>query len=436
MYHTMDPAYSALYRMNPLPNNTLATAELNQRGLFPTGNQRADVAGPYPADIRMARKNTAECNRTVGGCGSGCGCRGAGSAGNACSSCCPGFKQTPWDELVGRRVCSACTTPATEPRMADGGLGTMSSFEVQQYDARNGFGCSGCALGWGEAMNCPQGPSSCYARDNARCCTPMSTIVARSGCSANTNNGVRDGRATPYPMFNFNNDDAGMFGGYTGFGGDFAMPPRPLQPVATENSAAQVTANAGKPGAAPILAAAPVATAKPLSPAVKMAMEMPANQAPSNRVEPVNPMSPLVKAKDVNDVGARVEADAINLTRCQKALADARAVATQAAQGAQALRDLAGKAASTGQMGVAAAKQAQSDKMVSAARQSTQMANYAQTAANEATKAANNGDSKALADAANASIQAASSAIETASNALGASGTASAGVVAANGYMW
>lgn len=415
MYHTMDPAYSALYRMNPLANNTLATAELNQRGLFPTGNQRADVSGPYPADIRMKRKDTAECNRRVGGCGgcgSGCGGRSDDiyGPGQACNACCPGFKQTSWDELVGRRCCSGCTTPAAEPRMADGGLGAMSSFDVQRYEARNGYGCGGCAAGWGESVNCPQGPSNCFARDNKRCCTPMSSIVERSGCSRSALTGGP--RAVPFPMFNYNNDDAGLFGGYTGFTGDFAMPARPAAAAATAAAAEGVT--------------------KKLSPAVAMAAQQP---KPSNRVEPIVPQSPLVKPKDANDANARVEADAINLSRCQQALNEARAIAAQATQMADSLRAAAGKAAASGQLGVAAEKQAQSDKLITAQRQSEQMANYAQNAAAEATKAANNGDSKGVADAANASMQAASGAIETVATALGATGTAS-GAQQASGFMW
>lgn len=426
MYHTMDPAYSALYRMNPLANNTLATAELNQRGLFPTGNQRADVSGPYPANIRMQRKDTPECNRRVGTCG-GCGGGGCGGGrsddiygpGQACNACCPGFKQTSWDELVGRRCCSACTTPAAEPRMADGGLGAMSSFDVQRYEARNGYGCSGCAAGWGESANCPQGPSNCFARDDKRCCTPMSAIVERSGCSRSALSGAP--RAVPFPMFNFNNDDAGMFGGYTGFTGDYAMPARPAAaPAAT--AAAATTAAAGN-------------GTKKMSPAVAMAAQQPAMQ-PSNRVEPIVPQSPLVKAKDASDAAARVEADAINLTRCQKALDEARAIAARATQMADSLRAAAGKAAANGQLGVAAEKQAQSDKLVTAQRQSEQMANYAQNAAAEATKAANNGDSKGVVDAANASMQAASGAIEKVATALGATGTAGGTAQQASGFMW
>lgn len=290
--------------------------------------------------------------------------------------------------------------------MADGGLGAMSSFDVQRYEARTGYGCSGCAAGWGESVNCPHGPSNCFARDNKRCCTPMSRIVERSGCSRNALSGAP--RAVPFPMFNYNNDDAGLFGGYTGFTGDFAMPARP---------AAAAVADTG---------------AKKLSPAVVMAAQQP---KPSNRVEPIVPQSPLVKAKDVSDAGARVEADAINLSRCQQALNEARAVAAQATQMADALRAAAGKAAANGQLGVAAEKQAQSDKLVTAQRQSEQMANYAQNAAAEAAKAANNGDSKAVADAANASMQAASGAIETVATALGATGTAS-GAQQASGFMW
>lgn len=430
MYHTMDPAYSSLYRMHPLANNTLATAELNQRGLYPTGNQRADVAGPYPANIEMRRRDTEECNRRFGGCGGGCGggCRTAGAASSACNVCCPGFKQTSWDELVGRRVCSGCTTPANEPRMADGGLGAMSSFEVQRYDANNGFGCGGCSLGWGQQIGCPQGASNCYARDSARCCTPMSRIVARSGCSALSAPGTAGTRALPYPIYNPNADDgtASLFAGYTGFGGDYAMPPRPFTPIAQGQQ--QGGTAAGK-------------TTTGMSPAVQLAQSMPANQQPSSRVEPIKPASPLVQAKNANDTDARIEADALNLKRCEQALADARAVAEQARRDADALRMAANKAAANGKMSEAADKQAKAEKMSAAERQATQMTNYAQAAAAEAVKAANNGDSKAVADAANASMQAAGAAVETASAAMGAgAGSASTASSSGNaqkaGYSW
>lgn len=392
MYHTFDPQYSALYRMHPIPNNQLATQELNQRGLYPTGNQRVDVSGAYPADIHMQRKNNPECNQSTQQCGGRPGCCQAWSGsydrygpGRACHACCPGFKATPMSEIVARPSCSSCAAPPVEPRIADGGLGTMSKYEVQRYEAQRGYGCGGCAMGWGQGVSgVAKGPSSCYARDDPKCCTPVSHLVNRPSCSR-----PRGYKGVPYPYYNYeHNEDVGV----TGYAGHYAARRR-----------------------APNNVAAP--------------------RAPSGRVEPVSPESPLVKAKNGADVGARKEADAVNVARAAQAEAEARTIAAQAADAANAQRTEAGKAAAEGKVGEATEKQAVADKLDTAARQAVQMADQAQVAIIEASKAANNGDSKKVLDAAEAGLKAASGAIEAAALALnGGGGDGSSEVLC--GYTW
>lgn len=389
MYHTLDPQYSSLYRMHPIPNNSLAVAQLNQQGLYVSENQRADLMnGQYPADIQMKRKENAPAGCTQAAqCGGAPGCcQGwAGSydmygPGRACSACCAGFTPTPWSELVARPSCSSCAAPPVAPVMSDPRLGTMSSFEVQRYEAQNGYGCGGCASNWGTSVTGASGqPSMCYANDSPACCASMSSLTQRPCCSRYQGSY----KGMPYPYFS-QHDESGVYAGLTGYAGHYAIPAA-LRQAGTRSPP---TASGGMEG----------------------------------RVVMLSPESPLVKAKDANDSAAKREADAINVARAQQEAAKAHDAALRLAQEAQAKKEEANKAASEGKVGEAAEKKQASDALTDLARQTEQGAMESQEAAIEAGKAAMNGDSEAVTKLAQKGVEAAGGALESALGALTSGG--------------
>lgn len=141
--HTMDPAYSMMWRINQSPAQQVAQQQLNQQGFYPSKNNRADFfGGEYPATIALAPTNAPGCagyyNNTAGPC--------------ACNTCCAGQIKTPWSELARRSSCTHCTTardafvagrgdttgmlqdPRKSQNARHGGIANLSRQQVRQFD--------------------------------------------------------------------------------------------------------------------------------------------------------------------------------------------------------------------------------------------------------------------------------------------------------------
>ena len=91
--HTMEPAYVMAWKRYPSATQQAAVQRLNAQGLYPSKNNRADLA-PYPAPVRLQRTNAPGCERMYNEapCGT---C--------ACNACCPGQQKTPMGTIVRRR---------------------------------------------------------------------------------------------------------------------------------------------------------------------------------------------------------------------------------------------------------------------------------------------------------------------------------------------
>jgi hypothetical protein len=90
MYHTRDPATSALYRVFETPSNQVASQQLNQQGLFPIGNSQADFqGGQYPATIRLKERPDAPES-----------CRFGQKVPFNCNTCCPGEEGKSMKDIV------------------------------------------------------------------------------------------------------------------------------------------------------------------------------------------------------------------------------------------------------------------------------------------------------------------------------------------------
>lgn len=170
LYHTMDPYYSALYRMHPIPSNLAATQQLNAQGLFPTGSQRVDFSNAnYPADIEMRRKNTPECNTYE-------------------SKFCPGMKATPWNQIVERRSCSACPLSAgvASPHIGEKGLNEVFVRDIR-YDVQN-LGDANCQFSKADLSRRP------VSKTNSCLPYPYRSSLSSCGCEEETVGGSYSAR--------------------------------------------------------------------------------------------------------------------------------------------------------------------------------------------------------------------------------------------------
>lgn len=184
-FHTMDPAYSANYRMYPTVNNIVAMQQLNQQGLFPTGNPVVDFSGgAYPADIPLQPRQNAPA-----GCGVQYGQGFTDYRGNEarqCHACAPLLGQTPMSKLVERpsvsNIKGAAVAPvAPSPR----DIGAMSTMEVQQFD-RAHFGSAASEYGGTISVGCGSEPAT-FAYAQQSCGRSIGDIVQRStsaGCAS------------------------------------------------------------------------------------------------------------------------------------------------------------------------------------------------------------------------------------------------------------
>lgn len=95
----MEQPYSMFWKRHPSPSQQAAVQTLNEKGLFPTKNNRADFLGKWPAPIVLERTYAPGCEAMYNAapCGE-CPCNG----------CCPGQTPTPWSEIVRRNTCSHC----------------------------------------------------------------------------------------------------------------------------------------------------------------------------------------------------------------------------------------------------------------------------------------------------------------------------------------
>jgi len=182
LLHTMEPANSAFTRMHPTPTNQVAVQQLNEQGLYPVGNNRADFqGGQYPAPIevrpRAAGDAPADCPQFMR-YGRGCGDRGVPV--RSCTACCPGQNAPSVRDIVAARPtcvgeCArtgewpACAMPASADALAAVGRQEARSYAMQR-----------CLT----LSNDPYAkadyrvPSSCLPTGGCRCGAP------RGGCSA------------------------------------------------------------------------------------------------------------------------------------------------------------------------------------------------------------------------------------------------------------
>lgn len=124
----MEPTYSMFWKRHPSPAQQAAVQNVNEQGLFPSKNNRADFSGKYPAPIRLERTNAPGCDAmyVASACGT-CPCDG----------CCPGKTPTPMSEIVQRNVCSHCPVQTPLGLQAPGAAdysrpGTMKSINRHQ----------------------------------------------------------------------------------------------------------------------------------------------------------------------------------------------------------------------------------------------------------------------------------------------------------------
>lgn len=111
LLHTMTPAYSMYWNRHPSPAQQVAVQQLNQQGLYPSKNNRADFSnGQYPATIKLAPTGAPGCE--------GWYRSGAGSC--ACNGCCPGQVPTPMSAIVARPSCSHCPVSIDDALQAPG----------------------------------------------------------------------------------------------------------------------------------------------------------------------------------------------------------------------------------------------------------------------------------------------------------------------------
>lgn len=118
MMHTMDPAYFMAWRRFPSGAQQVAVQQLNEQGLYPTKNNRADFSGgQYPATIKLAPTNAP-------------GCEGYARAGSSCpcNGCCPGQRGVPMRDIVARQSCSRCDSAAYAGALQAPGEGSYDAY--------------------------------------------------------------------------------------------------------------------------------------------------------------------------------------------------------------------------------------------------------------------------------------------------------------------
>jgi len=158
LLHTMTPAYSMFWRRHPSPAQQVAVQQLNQQGLYPAKNNRADFSnGQYPATIKLAATGAPGCQ---GWYENRASCR--------CNGCCPGQTPTPMAAIVARPSCTQCAgadsfsqamqAPGTATYAQYGGMPTVNRQQAiamgQRIPDAYAFGryggrasCTGCAAG-------------------------------------------------------------------------------------------------------------------------------------------------------------------------------------------------------------------------------------------------------------------------------------------------